>query len=141
MLYDTRAGKPELDWSHIVIDNIRRYPKEFIEDHCPAGFNLESNPEANEDHGEQYYTELARAIETDNVMDVKRHNPARELRAPGDQSGEAHDAYRELVSQIFLTPETVVTPQTIDSEVLQEDLERIKARGKLYYDPDEEDGA
>ena len=66
LLYDTRAGKPELDWSHIIIDNISRYPKEFIEDHCPFGFSLEANPEASEDQGELYYSELAHATEADN---------------------------------------------------------------------------
>jgi hypothetical protein len=66
LLYDTRVGKPELDWSHIVIDNIARYPTEFIEDHCPVGFSLEANPEASTDQGERYYRELARAIEADN---------------------------------------------------------------------------
>lgn len=30
LLYDTRAGKPEMDWSHIVIDNIDRYPKNLL---------------------------------------------------------------------------------------------------------------
>ena len=66
LLYDTRVGKPELDWSHIIIDNISRYPKEFIEDHCPSGFALEKHPENHEDRGEQYYSDLARAIEGDN---------------------------------------------------------------------------
>lgn len=66
LLYDTRAGKPELDWNHIVIDNIDRYPKEFIEDHCPAGFRLQADPESSEDQGERYYSELADAVERDN---------------------------------------------------------------------------
>jgi hypothetical protein len=66
LLYDARAGKPELDWNHIVIENIRRYPTEFLEDHCPSGFALEADPEASEDHGEQYYRELGRATEADN---------------------------------------------------------------------------
>lgn len=66
LLYDTRAGKLELDWSHIVIENIRRYPRVFTEDHCPTGFSLEANPEASEDHGEDYYARLARAVEMDN---------------------------------------------------------------------------
>lgn len=66
LLYDTRAGKPELDWNHIVIDNIRRYPTEFIEDHWPAGCSVEVAPEGSGDQNDVYYTELARAIEADN---------------------------------------------------------------------------
>jgi len=66
LLYDTRAGKPELDWQHIIIANIGRYPREFLEDHCPSGFALEADPASNEDRGQQYYRELGRATEADN---------------------------------------------------------------------------
>jgi hypothetical protein len=38
LLYDTRAGTPDLDWKHVIIDRIDRYPKEFIEDHLPTSF-------------------------------------------------------------------------------------------------------
>jgi hypothetical protein len=66
LVYDSRAGKPELDWNHIVIDNINRYPADFVEDHCPSGFSLEENPEASEDQGQRYYDDLAHAIVADN---------------------------------------------------------------------------
>lgn len=74
------------------------------------------------------------------VMDVLRHNPAKEHRAPGTQSDEAQDAYREIVRQVFATPEILVTLDNIETVQLQEDLDRIKARRKLYYDPETEDG-
>jgi hypothetical protein len=73
------------------------------------------------------------------VMDVKRHNPPENRRAPGVQSTEANEAYRTLVRQFFSTPETVVNPQMIDQAELQADLDRIKARRRKYYDPDAED--
>ena len=38
LLYDTRAGKPELDWQHVIIERIDRYPAEFVTDHWPPGF-------------------------------------------------------------------------------------------------------
>jgi len=34
LLYDTRVGKPEMDWRHVVIDRIDRYPK------CPASAEI-----------------------------------------------------------------------------------------------------
>jgi hypothetical protein len=74
------------------------------------------------------------------VMDVRRHKPPKEQRAPGVQSDEAQHAYREVVRQVFSTPEIIVTPDSIETAELQEDLNRIKARRKLYYDPETEDG-
>jgi len=74
------------------------------------------------------------------VMDVKRHNPPDDRRAPGTQSAEAEEAYRTLVRQVFATPETVVSDDTIDRAQLQADLDRIKARRRLYYDSEAEDG-
>jgi hypothetical protein len=38
LLYDVRVGKPELDWRHLIIDRVDRYPTEFIDDHWPGGF-------------------------------------------------------------------------------------------------------
>jgi hypothetical protein len=74
------------------------------------------------------------------VMDVKRHNPPEGRRAPGAQSAEAQQAYLTVARQIFSTPETVVTADTINEEDLRADLELIKARRRKYYDPDAEDG-
>jgi hypothetical protein len=65
LLYDVRNGEPKPDWYHVVIKRISRYPREFIEDHCPSGFVIQEKPEAAEDHGMLYYTELGHAIEKD----------------------------------------------------------------------------
>lgn len=71
------------------------------------------------------------------VMDVQRKRPPRDRRPPGADSAEAQVAYREVVRQIFSRRETVVTLESINQRALQEDLNRIKARRRLYY-PDEE---
>jgi hypothetical protein len=97
------------------------------------------------EHGLRVY-EIERAFDDGSykmlhlVMDVKRHNPPEDRRAPGVQSAEAQQAYRTLVRQVFSTPETVVSVDTIDEAALQADLDLIKARRKKYYDPDAEDG-
>ncbi len=66
LLYDTRVGKPELDWQHVIIERIDRYPKEFLEDNWPPGFPTRDTSQLNEDQRKAYYSELGRAIEQDN---------------------------------------------------------------------------
>lgn len=66
LLYDTRAGKPELDWQHIIIQRIDRYPAEFIKDHWPSGFEEKDIMELSDDDRTAYYRDLGSAIEADN---------------------------------------------------------------------------
>ena len=72
------------------------------------------------------------------VMDVKRKNPSRENRAPGDDSLEALEAYKQVVHQIFSEKEIIVTESSINKTKLRKSLENIKGRRKKYY-PDEEE--
>jgi hypothetical protein len=71
------------------------------------------------------------------VLDVKRHNPPRELRPPGQQSQEAQNAYNEVVRQVFNGTETLLTEENIDTAALQTSLDHIIARRRKYY-PEEE---
>lgn len=65
MLYDTRAGEPELDMKHILLDNAGRLPMNFLSENSPKGFTLK-NPELLSIQDRiQYYKDLARAIEKD----------------------------------------------------------------------------
>jgi hypothetical protein len=66
LLYDARVGKPELDWRHIIIENIDRYPIEFLDDHWPRGFTKQNPVDMDRDERETYYTQLGGAIENDN---------------------------------------------------------------------------
>jgi hypothetical protein len=65
LLYDTRAGKPELDWQHVIIERIDRYPTEFVEDHWPAGFAKQDVAQLTDEERETYYLELGNAIKRD----------------------------------------------------------------------------
>jgi Domain of unknown function (DUF3825) len=65
LLYDTRSGKPELDWQHVIIERIDRYPADFIKDHWPPGFPAEEPTLFSEDARRSYYRELGDAIERD----------------------------------------------------------------------------
>lgn len=68
LLYDVRAGKPELDWRHVIIERIDRYPTEFLEDHWPAGFERKDPAAMSEDERKEYYVALGDAIEQDNRL-------------------------------------------------------------------------
>lgn len=68
MIYDVRRGSPEMDWRHIVIENIERYPAEFLQDHWPSSFahRDESLISPNERTG--YFRDLGAAVEADNKV-------------------------------------------------------------------------
>jgi hypothetical protein len=66
LLYDVHAGKPELSWDHVIIDNINRYPAEFIEDHWPLQFPQRDTAAMSEPEKRQYYVDLGFAIRNDN---------------------------------------------------------------------------
>lgn len=65
LLYDVRVGEPELDWKHVIIDRIDRYPKDFVEDHLPGGFRPRDLTQATFEDRRAYYVELGNAIEQD----------------------------------------------------------------------------
>ncbi|HLA63066.1 MAG TPA: DUF3825 domain-containing protein [Rhodothermales bacterium] len=65
LLYDTKAGSPEFNWYHIVIERIGRYPPDFIEDHWPKGFEHRDPSKMSPDDQKAYYFDLGIAIEQD----------------------------------------------------------------------------
>ena len=66
LLYDTRVGKPELDWRHIIIDRLDRYPAEFLEDHLPSGTEVGEVTSMSPEDRKQHFKELGEAIESNN---------------------------------------------------------------------------
>ena len=65
LLYDVRAGKPELDWEHIIIQRIDRYPTDFVQDHWPPGFDAKDTTHMTEDERDDYFQSLGAAIQND----------------------------------------------------------------------------
>lgn len=63
LLYDTRMGMPELDWRHVIIERIDRYPEEFIEDHWPSNFPKEDTSQMSGAERTLYYDKVGAAIE------------------------------------------------------------------------------
>jgi hypothetical protein len=73
------------------------------------------------------------------VVDVKRQNPPSTDRAPGaGHAAEALAAYQLTAREIFIRQEVSVTEAIIDEPVLQESLDRIAARRRMYYPEVEE---
>ena len=66
MLYDTLAPKPELDWHHIVVENVDRLPSDFLEENCPKDFELKNLSGLSYVEKEEYYEALSLAIKKDN---------------------------------------------------------------------------
>lgn len=64
LIYDVRAGEPEMNLQHIIIENIGRFPFQFLEDNCPKGFELR-NPSSSLTTDTEYYRALGRAVEED----------------------------------------------------------------------------
>ena len=62
LLYDTRTSKPELDWRHVIIERIERYPSEFVEDHWPPQFAHQDVSQMSPEGRKEYYKNLGSAI-------------------------------------------------------------------------------
>lgn len=65
MLYDTRAGHPELDMRHILLDNAGRLPLSFLSENTPKDFMLKNPEILSIDERKEYLIQLAAAIEKD----------------------------------------------------------------------------
>ena len=68
LLYDVRQGSPELDWNHVVIERIDRFPYEFLEDNCPNGFDLQHVQRLSYEERQLYTESLKKAIQGDNKI-------------------------------------------------------------------------
>ena len=65
MLYDTRAGSPELDMKHIILDNAGRLPLHFLSENKPKNFSIKNPDILTIENRFKYYKDLANAIESD----------------------------------------------------------------------------
>jgi hypothetical protein len=65
MIYDVTQGQPEVDWEHIIIENIDRLPLEFLLLNIPAGFQFVSPLELSPDERANFFAELSTALRND----------------------------------------------------------------------------
>src|SRR5579863_23419 len=70
------------------------------------------------------------------VMDVNRQKPDQDHRAPNTHPQSVVEAYSKVARQIFKVPERVVVREELDLDVINQSLEAILARRRIYC-PDE----
>ena len=68
MVYDINAPEPQLDWSHIILENIARFPFEFMVENCPKDFELQDTTKMTIVEQDNYFKLLAGAIENDSKV-------------------------------------------------------------------------
>lgn len=67
MFYDVTAGKPQVDWGHIIKDNVDRLPLQFVEENCPANFKTVNPLDLfEEDELKDYKDRFSAALDADN---------------------------------------------------------------------------
>jgi len=65
LIYNVQAPEPQLNWDHIILDNIARFPRSFIEENKPSNFTLQDTSGMTTPEKYNYYNNLASAIESD----------------------------------------------------------------------------
>lgn len=65
LIYDSYAPEPQMNWNHIILDNVSRLPLEFLEENKPSDFLFRDTNSMNTIEKNQYYKSLADAIEND----------------------------------------------------------------------------
>jgi hypothetical protein len=65
LIYDSNGPEPQLNWNHIILDNVSRLPIEFLEENKPDGFLFRDTSTMHTVEKSQYYIDLASAIEND----------------------------------------------------------------------------
>ncbi|WP_398453269.1 DUF3825 domain-containing protein [Sphingobacterium thalpophilum] len=65
LIYDSNAPEPQLNWNHIILDNVSRLPIEFLEENKPADFLFRDTSIMNTIDKADYFSQLAKAIEND----------------------------------------------------------------------------
>jgi hypothetical protein len=65
LIYENNAPKPQLNWDHIILDNISRFPFELLEEYKPENFIFRDITTMSTIEKEEYYRKLAVAVEND----------------------------------------------------------------------------
>ena len=65
LIYNVQAPEPQLNWDHIILENISRFPRNFIEENKPLNFILQDTSLMSTIDKNNYFNDLASAIESD----------------------------------------------------------------------------
>ena len=86
LLYNVAAGPPSLDWAHIILDRIDRYPKEFIEDNRPKDFVCKDPADLDDQERVGYYAALRSAVVAERSNLSADHESSQRRRRPLHQA-------------------------------------------------------
>lgn len=65
LIYDCNASSPQLDWEHIILDNIDRLPLDLLKEHTPSSFSLQDTTQMDVSEKKKYYSLLRDTIKGD----------------------------------------------------------------------------
>lgn len=65
LIYDISAPEPQLNWNHIILDNVSRLPIEFLQENKPKDFEFRDTSIMSTIDRDNYFAELAEAIKDD----------------------------------------------------------------------------
>ena len=65
-IYDGRE-KPQMDWEHIILENVGRLPIDFLLENKPSNFIFKDTVALNDDEKKAYFCSLANAIKADKI--------------------------------------------------------------------------
>jgi hypothetical protein len=66
LIYDINAPEPQLNWDHIILENIARFPFNFLEENKPSGFVFHDTSNMSTLERVEFYNQLTEAIRNDN---------------------------------------------------------------------------
>jgi hypothetical protein len=66
LIYDVNAPEPQLNWDHIILENIARFPVNFLEENKPSNFAFRDTSVMSTLDKIDFYEQLAQAIQNDN---------------------------------------------------------------------------
>lgn len=133
LIYDSNASEPQLNWNHIILDNVSRLPIEFLEENKPVDFLFRDTTGMNTVEKAEYFSQLASAIEND----------SKKFRAIKNRFADSLSLALKRVQWNFKTAIPMYYPQTnkmslllplslIDDEVIDLALVTEKTQSGAY---------
>lgn len=68
LLYDVQVGEPQLDWDHIIVERINRYPQDFLQEFLPGDKTSPVGQGGGPDAQREFYRKLGARIKNDDAI-------------------------------------------------------------------------
>lgn len=122
--YELSAGPPQVDWQHVVKDNMARLPLAFLEKYAPAGFTPRRTQGLTTPEFFDYKRSFLEALETDpggyrNIVSQLEEALERTLRRIQINYTTAVPTYYPKINSIdLLLPVCLVNESTVDFAIV-----------------------